>query len=827
MVTLSLWLIPRPITAPIASKEAIVIQDQIRFTVLTSRLIRLEFSPDGQFEDRPSQAFWFRKQIVPEFRVDIKKKTLTLTTNHLILSASLPLMAGLDKVKITLKDSGRVWHFGDVDEGNLLGTARTLDDVSGNTVLEPGLLSRSGWTVVDDSPTLVFNDAGWLEPRPEGRLDLYFFGYGQEYQTCLNDYFRLCGRVPLIPRAILGNWWSRYWAYTQDELTSLMREFRAHDIPLSVCIVDMDWHLTHISPENNGWTGYTWNRELFADPDSFINWLHENRLKTALNLHPARGVWPHETQYAAFAQAVGIEPASQKPIPFRLTDPAFAQAYFDLLHHPEEERGVDFWWIDWQQGHDSGLPGLDPLWWLNHLHYYDLGRDGQKRPFIFSRWGGLGNHRYPIGFSGDTHVDWSSLDFQPAFTATAANVGYSWWSHDIGGHMGGTEEPELYARWVQFGLFSPILRLHSSKNTFLERRPWAYDAEIYKVVQKAMQLRHAFIPYIYTMAWHNEQKGVALVRPLYHDYPHEEAAYHCLQQYLFGADLLVAPYTTPADKATRLSRQTVWLPEGDWYHFFTGAFWRGGRNLTVYGLLEDIPVFARAGAVIPLGPEVAWGGVGIPNELHVHVFAGADGRFELFEDDGETVAYQDGDYCLTTFEQLWWEKELVLTVDAAAGQTHHLPPERDYTFYLHGIRVPDIVTVQVDGVDRPFAHWYDERHERLVLMVMGVSTRSVCRVVAWHGENLIARRGREQETLHFYLRAFHLKTDAKSAIAGEWAQIQADPTLLDDYPLTASQREALQTLLIDQKAMTGDQRLETEMKQSLVSSLSCHGSQVG
>ena len=787
----------RPITAPIASKEAIIVQDHVRFTVLTSRLIRLEFSPDGQFEDRPSQAFWFRKQFVPEFQVETNKKTFTLTTPHLQLKAKLPLLTGLKGVQITLLDSGRVWHYGDVDKGNLLGTARTLDDVSGDTVLEPGLLSRSGWAMVDDSPTLVFNETGWLEPRPAGRLDLYFFGYGTDYQACLHDFFRLCGRVPLIPRAILGNWWSRYWAYSQDELTSLMREFRANDIPLSVCIVDMDWHLTNINRKNNGWTGYTWNRELFADPDGFINWLHENGLKTALNLHPARGVWPHEAQYPAFAQAMGLDPTRKKPIPFRGGPAAAAVLNLSLLHRPQDDRGVDFWWIHWQSGPASGLPGLDPPWWLNHLHYYDLGRDGQKRPFIFSRWGGLGNHRYPIGFSGDTHVDWPSLDFQPYFTATAANVGYSWWSHDIGGHMGGTEEPELFARWVQFGLFSPILRLHSSKNAFLERRPWAYDAETYKVVQKAMQLRHAFIPYLYTMAWHNEQKGVALVRPLYHDYPQEEAAYHCPQQYLFGSDLLVAPYTTPADKDTRLSQQKVWLPEGDWYHFFSGAHWQGGRDLSVYGLLEDIPVFARAGAIIPLGPEVSWGGVDIPTELHVHVFAGADGRFELFEDDGETIAYQDGDYCLTEFEQLWWEKEMVVIVNAAAGQTHHLPPERDFTFYLHGIQVPDILTVQIEGVDCPFAHWYDEQHERLVVMVMKVPTHASCRVVAWHGEKLIARRGREQETLHFYLRTFHLKTDIKAAIAGAWANIQTDPALLDDYALSESQREVLRSLLLD------------------------------
>ena len=214
-----------------------------------------------------------------------------------------------------------------------------------------------------------------------------------------------------------------------------------------------------------------------------------------------------------------------------------------------------------------GRAGLDPLWWLNHLHFYDLGRDGvtepgftdsgftepvevnsesvPKRPFIFSRWGGLGNHRYPIGFSGDTHVSWDSLAFQPFFTATAANVNYGWWSHDIGGHMGGVEEAELFARWVQFGVFSPIFRLHCTNNRFHERRPWGWDAETARVTANAMRLRHQLIPYLYTMAWRNHTEQRPLVRPMYHEFPAQEAAYHCPDQYLFGSEMLAAPFVAP------------------------------------------------------------------------------------------------------------------------------------------------------------------------------------------------------------------------------------------------------------------------------------------
>jgi alpha-glucosidase (family GH31 glycosyl hydrolase) len=251
----------------------------------------------------------------------------------------------------------------------------------------------------------------------------------------------------------------------------------------------MDWHLTETGNTSTGWTGYTWNPELFPDPAGLFQQIHDLGLKTSLNLHPAEGIHPHESQYAEFANFMGIKPETGQPVPFDPADPHFIQGYFELLHHPIEDQGLDFWWLDWQQGHKTRLSGLDPLWWLNHLHFYDLMRNGTKRPFIFSRWGGLGNHRYPIGFSGDTVVGWQALDFQPGFTTSAANVGYGWWSHDIGGHMGGLENDELYTRWVQYGVFSPILRLHSTNNPYNERLPWGRGIAAYAATASAMRLR--------------------------------------------------------------------------------------------------------------------------------------------------------------------------------------------------------------------------------------------------------------------------------------------------------------------------------------------------
>jgi len=677
---------PAPEFKPFPRPEAVVQAGPARFTVLTDRLIRMEYSPEQHFEDRPSQVFWFREQPVPDFEARRSGDWLEIETGFLLLRYRLT-PRGFDRstLSVRLKQNGANWHFGDATRraGNLKGTTRTLDMDSGSTRLDDGLLSLKGWSVVDDSAALVFNESGWLEPRPVRQPDLYFFGYGRDYAACLRDYTRVAGAVPMVPRYLLGNWWSRYWAYTQAELQSLMDDFREHEVPLSVCIVDMDWHVTKTGNSSDGWTGYTWNRELFPDPEGFIQWLHAQGLKTALNLHPARGIHPHEGQYEAMAGWMGLDPGTKEPIPFDLTDPRFAEGYFEILHHPYEQAGVDFWWIDWQQGRKSRLPRLDPLWWLNHLHYQDLGRDGRKRPFVFSRWGGLGNHRNPIGFSGDTFVQWRSLAFQPYFTATAANVGYGWWSHDIGGHMFQDRTPELYLRWVQFGVFSPILRLHSTNKPALDRRPWGKPERVFQAARSAMQLRHALIPYLYTMAWRFHQTGLAPVTPMYYRDPDDPAAYRARDQYWFGTELVVAPFVRPAGRGG-LSRRRLWLPDGQWTDFFSGEALSGGWQ-TVCGAFERIPVFARAGAIVPLGPRAGWGGIENPTELDIHVFPGAENAFDLYEDDGETVAYLQGKHALTPLRLFRRGAGWVFRYGPVQGDAAQVPAERTIRVHLRGV----------------------------------------------------------------------------------------------------------------------------------------------
>src|SRR5687768_14844889 len=331
---------PIPAFKPVANSKAIITVPHVRFTVLTHRIIRIEFAKDNTFEDRTSQVFWYRDQPVPKFKKTITDKVVEIETDylHLVYKPRQSRFTSRN-LSIKLKNAKITWHYGDSANkaGNLKGTARTLDGVAGKTKLEAGLVSKAGWSLVDDSKTLVFDESGWLVPRSSKKsLDIYFFGYVQDVLSLLRDYTRIAGEIPMIPRYILGNWWSRYWAYSQDELEGLMEEFRKRDIPLSVCIIDMDWHITKTGNESMGWTGYTWNRDLFPDPQGFIDWLHSQGLRTALNLHPADGVHPHEEQYEAMAEWLGIDPESKTPIPFDISDPRFMEGYFEILHHPFE-----------------------------------------------------------------------------------------------------------------------------------------------------------------------------------------------------------------------------------------------------------------------------------------------------------------------------------------------------------------------------------------------------------------------------------------------------------------------------------------------------------
>ena len=765
---------------PVADPKAVVTIGHARFTVLTPQFIRMEWSADGKFEDHASFVFLNRRLPVPEFKTAEPYEG----NFHLISTKALSLeykptgdgRFTADSLSITLTVDGKpvTWHPGDKDPENLLGTTRTLDGALGSKTEEPmgeGLVSCSGWALVDDSTRPLFDSADfsfkegekspwpWVLERPAGdRQDFYFFGYGHDYKKAMGDYVRVAGRIPLPPRFAFGTWWSRYWDYTDQELDQLVKSFHENDVPLDVFVIDMGWHISREqltamgekdqSGHSLGWSGYTWNKTLFPDPDDFLAKLKAEGLKITLNLHPASGIEPWEKAYPDMAKAMGIDPATRQYVPFQITDKKFATNYMDLVHHPLEKQGIDFWWLDWQQEQTTEMPGVMPTWWLNYVHFTDQQREG-KRPLLFHRWGGLGNHRYQIGFSGDTISVWDSLAFQPEFTATAANVGYAYWSHDIGGHMPGPVEPELFTRWVEFGAFSPILRTHTTKNAQTERRIWAYPEPYSSVLRSTFQLRYALQPYLYTEARRTYDTGVAFFRPLYYDWPEEAAAYTSRGEYVFGEQLLVAPITVPADKTSGLATESVWLPPGQWIEWPTGKHLTGPVSVDRSFSIDQTPVYLRPGAIVPMEPPMRYTGEKPVDPLIVNVWPlepGASSTYSVYEDSGHSVDYQHGVYTRMPIRASQTSDTFKVEIGPVEGSFDGMLKARGFEVRLPADWPPASVTVNGGAVKRAGptgkGGWsFDGNTLTTVIPVPSGSTAARVTVEVRRADGLTARRG--------------------------------------------------------------------------------------
>ncbi|WP_034992045.1 TIM-barrel domain-containing protein [Liquorilactobacillus vini] len=614
-----------------------------RFTLLTDRLLRIEYQVDGQFTDEVTQTVINRDFAQPEWQVMTNQAgfALQIETAAFHLYYRGGEFNGVNlfiDTKYNYQTHFSRWHFGDSDPENLGGTVRTLDNADGAVPVGQGILSKNGLAVLDDSASLLQHN-GQLTARKAWETDQYLFIYGHDYLAALNDYFQLTGFPPLIPRYALGNWWSRYYSYTQVEYLKLMDKFREKQIPLSVAVLDMNWHTTKIPVKyGSGWTGFTWDKQLFSNPEKMISQLHAQGKHVTLNLHPAAGIRPSEAKYPQVARENDIDPKTHQTIPFNLTDPKFVHSYFETVLHPLEQQGVDFWWIDWQQGTALTKDQPDPLWLLNDLHYHDQLQRKSTDALILSRYAGPGSHRYPIGFSGDTVANWKSLDFQPYFTATASNIGYTWWSHDIGGHMRGQYDPELSLRWLQLGVFSPILRLHSTDNPFMSKEPWNYELTIQQAMIKFLQLRAKLLPYLESANLVTHQQGIPLIQPLYYQEPEQELAYHFKNEYFFGSEMLIVPITQPGSQITGLGMTKAYLPAGTWTDWLTGQRYQGPGIVTLNRQLDQYPILIKNAGIIVTQPDFLKAADQLPVNLVVELFPGETNHYVLAEHQQQKIA---------------------------------------------------------------------------------------------------------------------------------------------------------------------------------------------
>ena len=706
-----------PVSNPVADPAAMVVSGNMRFTVLTPEMIRIEWRSgnDKNFEDNATFAVINRRLPVPQYQTSEDAEFLYITTDKLKLQYRKGTFPGTfnpassQNLKITFQMDGRTvtWYPWKKDALNLKGTARTLDGANGDnkrSEMDDGIISRSGWAVIDDSDAARRGDGSksmllvpnaetgidWLGQRedPDG-MDWYFMGYGHDYKKALKDFTLISGKIPMPPLWALGYWYSKYQDYSAQEFRDLAKEMRDNDLTCDVMVIDTDWH-------GQDWTGWSWNKNQFPDPAGFLKALHEeDGLKATLNLHPAYGVDSDEDNYAAFKAGLEgeVSPDVNGNIPWRLDNGKFYKSLFTNILRPHENIGCDFWWLDWQQELTSKyVPELSNTFWCNHVFYEDMRLNHpDRRAFIFHRWGGLGNHRYQIGFSGDALINYPTLAFEPYFTATASNVGYCWWGHDLGGHAFTSEnivnDPELVLRWIQFGVFSPIFRTHATSDSRIERRIWKFSN--FQTMREAVNLRYSLVPYIYTMGRKAYDEGIGICRPLYYDSPDAEEAYTYEGEYMFGDDILVYPITKPATNGK--VQLKVWLPEGEWFEACTGERLSGGTHNRTFGP-SDIPYYYKAGVIIPNYPKVK-NLKTRPENLVLKVIPGAGGEAKLYEDENDTEGYRSDKYTFTRMTQTVSDNVSTITVYPAEGSFPGMLESRSYTIEMLYSATPSSVRV--------------------------------------------------------------------------------------------------------------------------------------
>lgn len=689
--------------------------NQVRFTVISDGAVRLEYAPDGQFTDNKSfmavnrdyepvdykvkQGSWI-EITTPVLKLRYKKGSGEFTDKNLVITSASKK-----------KDAFRfTWKPGMKQQQNLKGTFRTLDGYDGDVrtfdtpegkkgehmEIEDGIIARDGWTLIDDSKSLLFDgDPKWewvTERKNTNGQDWYFMAYGTDYKRALKDYTRFAGKMPLPPRYAFGYWWSRYWLYSDKEVRNLAKDLRNYGFPLDVLVIDMDWHYTE--KDRGGWTGWTWNKELFPNYRRLLKDLNDDNLKVTLNLHPADGVDWYEEKYPEVARAMGVDPATKQRIDWLGSDKKFMTTMFDKILNPMMADGVDFWWLDWQQHiYDRKLTTLKNTWWTSRCFFTNMQQYTEKRPMIYHRWSGLGNHRYQVGFSGDAIITWKSLDFQPYFNHTASNVLYGYWSHDLGGHMGGIDrvDPEMYTRWMQFGAMSPIMRTHSTKNIKLKKEPWVFDYDITLVLRNTVRQRYTMAPYIYSMARRAYDDAIALCRPMYYDYPKAQEAYDFRNEYMFGDQMLVSPITSPMTGT--YSVQKTWLPEGEWFELATGTLLKGGSTVERTYAIDEYPIFVKAGAVLPFYTDKVQNLQGNDEDVVVAVFPGAEGgSFSMYEDNGDDQKYAT-EYATTALSSRVEGNELTVTIGARKGSYKDMPAQRRFSVKVYNRFLPIAATV--------------------------------------------------------------------------------------------------------------------------------------
>ena len=518
---------------------------------------------------------------------------------------------------------------------------------------------RLSWKLTDNFTTFRSPVAKSLD---------YVVFYGPSADSVIATYRRLSGEAPMFPQWAYGFWQCRERYTSATHLVETVKEFRRRNLPVDVIV--QDWQYWG----DRGWGVPQFDEKNYPNPQGFIKELHD------LTAHFNISIWSNPDKNSAIGKEYE---AKNRFIPntkwLDYFNPETRKEYWNTLKVNMFDKGVDSWWMDAVEPENDALKGTKtyngvgdfyrltyPLMVSRAVYEGQRATSEEKRVCILTRSAFSGQQRYGIiNWSGDIGYTWDVFRNQIVAGLNYTMTGFPYWTTDIGGFFRPgqsqyTDEKyhELLTRWYQWGAFCPIFRMHGYQT---ETEPWNYGPKVEENMRKMLNLRYRLLPYIYSEAWQVTKNGSTLMRPMVMDFNDDVAAIDCKYQYMFGKSILTAPVTEPNRR-----QWEVYLPQSaDWFDFWTGKRFKGGQTVKADAPLDKIPLFVRAGAILPMGKAIQYTGEKSADTLEIRVYKGADAEFVLYEDEGDNYNYEKGQYSLISFK--WNEKALSLTIGDKQG----------------------------------------------------------------------------------------------------------------------------------------------------------------
>lgn len=649
------------------------------------------------------------------FRVENEKKVVDRQAYH-------------TKLEFEWAEDEALYGLGSHEEGmlNLRGQHQYLYQQN-MKVAVPVLVSTRGYGVLLDSCSLVtFHDdafGSYLWTDVDDELDYYFL-YGPEFDQILHEVRSLTGKAPMLPKWVFGYIQSKERYESQDELLSVVREYRQRKLPLD-CIV-LDWK----SWPGNLWGQKTLDPSRFPDPCQMTAELHAQYTRLMISIWPVMRPggqnWQEMHEHGFLLGDLAT---------YNAFDPEARACYWNQARDGLFSKGIDAWWCDCTEPfeadwHGPVKPEPEERLWINTreakrfldpelINAYSLVHSegiysGQrvacpeKRVVNLTRSAIIGQQRYAtITWSGDISATWETLEHQIPAALNFCVTGLPYWTVDVGGFFvknrpdlwfwqGNFEEGvadlgyrELYVRWFQWATFLPVLRSHG---TDTPREVWRFGEPgepFYDTLVRFLNLRYRLLPYIYSLAGWVTHFDYTMLRLLAFDFREDPQVYDLKDQYMFGPALLIAPVTHPmifGPNSTLLKdspqNRSVYLPNGqDWYDFWTGQRFVGGQKILAPAPIDRIPVYIRAGSILPMGPSQQFVEEKPDAPLDLHVYAGHDGCFLLYEDEGDSYNYEHGAYCIIPLH--WHDHLRCLTIEKREGSYPGMISQREFDIILH------------------------------------------------------------------------------------------------------------------------------------------------